>query len=133
MPALRIRRALLAALVAVLLVSGCTIRREYDVDILDLERLQLLESANDKAAVLEQVGPPHSVGIQLDGSVFVYRTRIAEVESLNLSAFRASFDYETTDRRTARLIVLFDKQGRKVGQGFDGAQDADTNEEEAGD
>jgi len=115
-------RALIPLLLCALLAGGgCTMRREYDVDTLDLERLEVLQDAGTKAEVLERVGPPHSVGLQLEGSVFVYRTNIEKSESLNLSAFRASFDYQTTDRRTARLIVLFDKQGRKVGQGFDSA------------
>ncbi len=123
-------RTLILFLVGVLLASGgCTLRREYDVDTLDLQRLELLQGAETKAEVLERVGPPHSVGLQLDGSVFVYRAKIEEAESLNLSAFRASFDYQMTDRRTARLIVLFDKRGRKVGQGFDSAQGSDAAED----
>jgi len=126
-------RTRILLLLCVLLAGGCTMRREYDVDTLDLQRFELLESAETKAEVLERVGPPHSVGLQLDGSVFVYRTNIEKSESLNLSAFRASFDYQTTDRRTARLIVLFDKQGRKVGTGFDSARDSEPGaaEEEA--
>ena len=116
------RRCVLSlALALFALTSGCTIRREWDVDTLDPERIALLGEANTKAEVLEKVGPPNSVGIQLDGSVFVYRARIEEIENLNLSAFQASFDYQVTDRRTARLLVLFDKQGRKTGQGFDQA------------
>lgn len=115
------RCALTLAIAALALTSGCTIRREWDIDTIDPERLALLSEANTKAEVLEKVGPPNSVGIQLDGSVFVYRARIEEIEDLNLSAFQASFDYQVTDRRTARLLVLFDKQGRKTGQGFDQA------------
>lgn len=123
-------RALYTLICAVMLLlsGGCTIRREWDVDTLDPERLLLLNDAATKAEVLERVGPPHSVGIQLGGSVFVYRARTESVENVNLSAFQASFDYQTTDRRTARLIVLFDKKGQKIGQGFDNALDPEQEE-----
>lgn len=122
------RRWLAAALLLLLLAaSGCTIRREFDGETLTRAQLEALAQATTKAEVLERVGPPMDVGLQLGGSVFVYRYRWEEADDLNLSFFRASFAYETTERRTSRLLVLFDKQGRKTGQGFDraGAEDGD--------
>lgn len=130
----------IACLLLLLLVAGCTIRREYDGETLDRSRLERLAAATTKAEVLTHVGPPSDMGLQLDGSVFVYRLRLEEADDLNFSFFNATFDYEVTDRRVARLLVLFDKQGRKTGYGFDRAgrvdeedQDAREEDEPAGD
>ncbi len=121
-----------ALLLLLLLLAGCTIRRELDGETLDRGQLERLVAARTKAEVLETVGPPMDVGLQLDGSAFVYRLRLEEADELSLSFFQATFDYSSTDRRTARLLVLFDKQGRKTGFGFDRAgQEAEDEDEEA--
>ena len=113
----RCSRAAVALLL--LLAVGCTIKREFNGETLSPERLETLVDARTKADVLEMFGPPQDIGLQLDGSVFIYRCRWEAQENLNLAFFRASFDYETTDRRTDRLVVFFDKQGNKTGQGLD--------------
>ena len=59
------------------------------------------------------------MGLQLNESVFLYRFSRAAAESLNLSFFRASLDYDTVDRRTDRLIVFFDKRGAITRYGLD--------------
>lgn len=104
-----------------LTVAGCTMSREFDGDVLTADAITQLASATTKAQVLTSVGPPNDVGLQLNGSVFIYRYRYEELDNLNLSFFRASFDYTAVDRRTARLVVFFDKRGQKTGQGFDSA------------
>jgi len=113
------RRALAALLLAPL--AGCTISNEFDGERPTVAQLEALVAARTKAEVLEQVGPPAEVGLQLDGSVFVYRLRFEEDDDLSLSFFRASFDYSSIDRRVQRLAVFFDKQGNKTGYGFDRA------------
>lgn len=118
-------RALLAIVFVLSLgcaTAGCTMVREFSGEVLDQERLDLLVAAKTKAEVLERFGPPNDVGMQQNGSVFIYRYRTETLDNLNLSFFNATFDYETTDTRTARLIVMFDKQGRKTGQGFNRAK-----------
>ena len=112
-------RSVIAAVVVAL--AGCSITREFDGERPTVDQLQALIDARTKAEVLENVGPPVEVGLQLDGSVFVYRFRFEEADNLNLSFFRATFDYDVTDQRVARLVVFFDKAGRKTGFGFDRA------------
>ncbi len=70
-----------------------------------------LEQGMSKVAVLELLGPPDTVGLRLQGSVFIYRYHNESDKGLKLSLVRASFQYETSDRRTARLVVFFDKKG----------------------
>jgi outer membrane protein assembly factor BamE (lipoprotein component of BamABCDE complex) len=104
---------------------GCTISREYDGQQLGPEQLEALANVETKAEVLEQVGPPEDMGLLQDGSVFIYRFRREALENLNLQFFRATFDYESTDRRTDRLVVLFDKRGQVTGYGLDWATQAE--------
>lgn len=100
-------------------LAGCTITREYQGGELGLIELTRLRRAQTKAEVLTQVGPPDEVGLQLEGSVFIYRVRREDYENLNLNVFQATFDYEETDRRTDRMVVFFDKDGNKTGFGLD--------------
>ncbi len=118
-----------ACLLLLLLLAGCTIRREYDGETLDRAQLERLAAAKTKAEVLTHVGPPTDIGLQLEGSVFVYRLRLEEADDLKLSFFNAAVSYQVTDRRVARLLVLFDKQGRKTGYGFDRAGQEDEEEQ----
>jgi len=115
------RARLAAALLAAAAVAGCTISTEHGGGLLTPAQLERLAASGTKAEVLERVGPPVDVGLQLDGSVFIYRSRREELENLNLSFFQVTFDYETIDRRTDRLVVFFDKTGRKTGYGLDTA------------
>lgn len=112
------------------LSTGCTITFEENLETLSPGQLAKLAEAETKIEVLETVGPPVDVGLQLTGSVFVYRANREVTRSLNLSAFQASFDYEEEDRRTERLLVLFDKQGKVTGYGWDSGRDAENGEEE---
>lgn len=115
------RSRLVLLLILLWPLVGCTMNREFDGETLTAAQLQRLTLAKTKAEVLETVGPPADIGLQLDGSVFIYRYRSEEVDNLNLSAFRLTFDYETSDRRTARLTVFFDKKGNVKGFGLDDA------------
>jgi len=96
---------------------------------LGAEQLEQLSELESKAEVLEVLGPPNDMGLQLRESVFLYRVRREAAENLNLSFFRASFDYEQIDRRTDRLIVFFDKQGRITRYGLDLASEEPEEEE----
>lgn len=100
-------------------LSGCTIGREYVGGQLGRAQLEQLAKLETKGEVLETLGPPNDMGLQLRESVFLYRVRREAAENLNLSFFRASFDYEQIDRRTDRLIVFFDKRGRVTRYGLD--------------
>jgi outer membrane protein assembly factor BamE (lipoprotein component of BamABCDE complex) len=118
-------RARVAAALVVCAGAGCTIEREYAGESLTPERMEVLTTARTKAEVLERFGPPMDMGIQLDGSVFIYRLNWEANDDLSLALFQANFDYTVTDQRTDRLIVLFDKQGNKTGQGLDLAVSAE--------
>ena len=110
--------------VAVLLCSsGCTINREYSTETLTQEQLDAVAVAKTKVEVLKTVGPPLDMGIQLNGSVFIYRAAQRDLDNLNLSAFQGSFDYEEEETRTERLTIFFDKKGNVIGHGFDMAKD----------
>lgn len=114
----------------VLALAGCTITREFDGEEPTVDQLHALVEARTKAEVLDEVGPPEAIGLRMDGSVFVYRFRFEEQDSLNASFFNASFDYDTTDRRVQRLAVFFDKRGRKTGFGLDRARTPDEEADE---
>lgn len=116
--------ALWPLLLALLPQVGCTIGREFVGGQLGVQQLEQLGRLETKAEVLEVLGPPNDMGLQLRESVFLYRVRREEAENLNLSFFRASFDYQQVDRRTDRLIVFFDKQGRITRYGLDLATQA---------
>lgn len=121
-------RVLLALCLA--LTTGCTLTWEEDFENLSEVQLANLAVAETKVDVLETVGPPVDVGLQLNGSVFIYRARREETVNLNLSYFNASFDYQKEERRTERLIVLFDKRGKVTAYGWDSAKDPEDSEEE---
>ena len=114
---------LLVVAAAVLCLGGCTINREYSSETLTQEQLDAVAVAKTKSEVLKTVGPPLDMGIQLNGSVFIYRAAHRELENLNLSAFQGSFDYEEEETRTERLTIFFDKKGNVTGYGFDKAVD----------
>ena len=119
-------------LVVVLLCSnGCTINREFSSETLTQEQLDAVAVAKTKSEVLQTVGPPLDMGVQLNGSVFIYRAAHRELDNLNLSAFQGSFDYEEQETRTERLTIFFDKKGKVTGYGFDKAVDrADEGDED---
>ena len=120
----------LLLLVVLLSSSGCTINREYSSETLTQEQLDAVAVAKTKSEVLVTVGPPLDMGIQLNGSVFIYRAARRELDNLNLSAFQGSFDYEEEETRTERLTVFFDKKGNVTGYGFDKAIDRDEAEDD---
>ncbi|HBP17252.1 MAG TPA: hypothetical protein DEA08_05565 [Planctomycetes bacterium] len=109
----------LLLLLVLLAQAGCTIGREYVGGQLGEQQLEQLATLHTKAEVLEVLGPPNDMGLQLRESVFLYRVQREAAENLNLSFFRASFDYQQIDRRTDRLIVFFDKGGRVTRYGLD--------------
>lgn len=125
---MRGRRVSLA--LALSLLAGCTIGREFVGGQLGKQQLEQLRELRTKAEVLEVLGPPNDMGLQLRESVFLYRVRREAAENLNLSFFRASFDYEQIDRRTDRLIVFFDKQGGITRYGLDLASEEPDEEAE---
>ncbi|MFO7871531.1 MAG: outer membrane protein assembly factor BamE [Kiritimatiellia bacterium] len=71
----------------------------------------MLEKGMSKAEVLELLGPPDTVGLRLEGSVFIYRYHNEEGKGLDVSATPGSFEYETLNRQTDRVVVFFDKKG----------------------
>lgn len=113
------RRAWVCVAAWALALAGCTISREYVGGQLGEQQLKQLQELETKGEVLEILGPPNDMGLQPRESVFIYRVRREAADNLNLSFFRASFDYEEIDRRTDRLIVFFDKQGRITRYGLD--------------
>ena len=57
------------------------------------------------------LGPPDTVGLRLDGSIFIYRYRNTSAKQLEIKLSSTEFKYDSDDLRTARLVVFFDKKG----------------------
>ena len=110
-PSRRIGAAGAAATLVLALASGCTLSWEAVGSPLPREAVAKLKTGMSKAEVLEILGPPDVAGLRVGGSVFVYRYRNAEDAGLDISAFQASVSFDTTDLRTDRIAVLFDKRG----------------------
>ncbi|MHC4778247.1 MAG: outer membrane protein assembly factor BamE domain-containing protein [Planctomycetota bacterium] len=75
------------------------------------EAVHLVRTGMTKADVLETIGPPDTMGLRLDGSVFIYRYRDSGGEGVNLSLMQASISYEASRKRTRRVVIFFDKKG----------------------
>ncbi len=94
-----------------LLGPACTLRRAWIGAPLPPERLASVAPGATKAEVLRTLGPPDTVGLRLDGSVFIYRYRSESDDGLSLSFFQASVEVDFENRRTDRVAVFFDKKG----------------------
>ncbi len=112
------RAGALAIMVVAVVLSGCTIRREFIGNRLTQEDLEALPTLETKGEVLETIGPPSKIELRMDGSAFVYRYELQRGSGLAISAFQATFDNSTSDRRADLVIVYFDKQGRVERYGF---------------
>lgn len=120
------RRAwlLAAILAAAALAGGCSLRYEYGGAPFPVESFGRLKAGMSKAEVLGLLGPPDTLGLNLKGSVFVYRFHNEGDTGLEVSLYYASARVESSDRRTDRLLVFFDKSGRVAdfAVGADGRQ-----------
>ncbi len=61
--------------------------------------------------MLGRFGPPDAVEIIPTGTVFQYVYDCEAGSELELSAFRATFQYSKTERRVERLRIEFDQDG----------------------
>jgi outer membrane protein assembly factor BamE (lipoprotein component of BamABCDE complex) len=111
--AIGIGAALFVGLSALFLTgAGCTIRQEFAGSIMPEEEMPQLRIGMAKEEVLSLLGPPDTVGLRLKGTLFIYRYHNEADTGVSLSFFQASMEFESSDRRTARLLVFFDKKGR---------------------
>jgi outer membrane protein assembly factor BamE (lipoprotein component of BamABCDE complex) len=108
----RHRTLILLCIAAALVAGSCTLKWEFVGTPVPRARIAELAPGMPKREVLNLLGPPDTVGLRMDGSVFIYRFRSETEDSLKLSAFQASFSYDATVRRTERVVVFFDKKGR---------------------
>ena len=114
-PAFHPRRAFILALglASVILVAGaCTIRQEFSGSPAPEDRVSKLQPALTKGYVLDLLGPPDTVAKRLKGSLFIYRYHNEGDTGFRVSVFRAALEFDTSDSRTDRLLVFFDKKGR---------------------
>lgn len=106
------RRILLLFIALLVLLAGCTLRRIHSGSKFPENLETILTVGMTKGQVLEVLGPPDAMGLRLQGTIFIYRYSNQADEDLKLSAFQGSFNYGSSDLRTARLVVFFDKKGR---------------------
>jgi outer membrane protein assembly factor BamE (lipoprotein component of BamABCDE complex) len=71
-----------------------------------------IERGDTKARVLTELGAPTTMGIFPGGSWFEYAFRVQDTDQIDLSLLQASGSWATTDIRTDRLLVQFDRTGR---------------------
>lgn len=104
-----------AALLVILLVSGCTIGRIYRGAPLPADPSLIVEGESTKADVLRLLGPPDQIAHQTDGDAFVYRYERQNVSSIRLEEPAITglmvFSFRRQFNRRDQLVVLFDFGG----------------------
>ena len=117
------RRTRTSALLALLVLCGCIIIREYDGTPLRADpALELRPGVTGMADVLSIFGPPDRIVRQSAGDVFIYRfqRRNSEtfvIEEPVITDFQL-FRYSRTREKEDRLVVLFGGDGRVQGFGY---------------
>lgn len=101
-----------AALGAALAAGGCTFTSITTGDPLTPAAARRIAAGDSKAAVLAELGAPDSMGRLPGGSWFEYAFSVEDGDQLDLSLLQASASWATTDTRTDRLFVRFDRTGR---------------------
>ncbi|MHC5019144.1 MAG: outer membrane protein assembly factor BamE domain-containing protein [Planctomycetota bacterium] len=105
-------RFLLAAALALGLGSGCTyivIEQGTPLRPSDARRIT---HGDAKAEVLETLGAPSAMGHFPGGSWFEYSFRVTDTDQLDVSFLQASGSWASTEVRSDRLLVRFDRTGR---------------------
>jgi len=108
----RLRAAAIAGALLALALPACTISRIRTGRPIGPTAAAFVKTGVAKKDVLVRLGPPDSVGIEPKGSSFEYYYAKEEGESLQVSAFYASGQYEQAYRRFDRLRIVFDAEGR---------------------
>lgn len=109
MSALRISIVSMLCLVA---LAGCTLSRWTVGDPLVEGAEAELYAGQTQAEVLDRLGPPARVDVVWGETVFEYFYRVRADRELEVSLFRASFEYEEERSQADRLVVRFDLAGR---------------------
>ncbi len=102
----------IAGVLAVSLAGGCTYIVIEQGDPLHPADARRIERGDAKARVLTELGAPSAMGIFPGGSWFEYAFRTQDTDQIDLSLLQASGSWATTDIRTDRLLVRFDRTGR---------------------
>ena len=108
------RRAatLLPLALAACAISSCTFQQVFVGSPFPEETYGRLAAGMTQSEVMALLGPPDEIGLRLDGSAFTWRHQSESDTGLSVSVFQASLSYDYADRRTEKLVVLFDKRGR---------------------
>jgi len=117
------RGARLGALLAALLLCGCTIIREYVGTPLRADPAREIQPGiTGMADVLAVFGPPDRILRHSAGDVFVYRFRRKNSETFVLEEPVITefefFRYSRTREKEDRLVVLFETDGRVQSFGY---------------
>jgi outer membrane protein assembly factor BamE (lipoprotein component of BamABCDE complex) len=110
-----VRRLLLglaAAVLALGLGSGCTYIVIEQGTPLRPSDARLIARGDAKVEVLETLGAPSAMGIFPGGSWFEYSFRVSDTDQVDISFLQASGSWASTEVRSDRLLVRFDRTGR---------------------
>ena len=107
-----------ALLAAGLVAAGCTLVRIEQGEPVSAADARAVKAGDSKATVLATLGAPESMSPIPGGSLFEYSFRVSDSEALDISAVQASASLSSTDVRTDRLVVRFDRDGRVREVGF---------------
>lgn len=106
-----LRLLLTAFLVACCVAGGCTYTSITTGEPLTPTDALQISQGDSKAWVLHTLGAPDNMGRLAGGSWFEYAFSVEDSDQLDLSLLQASASWATTDTRTDRLFVRFDRSG----------------------
>lgn len=107
-----------AMLCAVGLAAGCTLVRIEQGEPVAVADARAVQAGDSKASVLATLGAPDAMFPIPGGSIFEYSFRVTDSEALDIAAIQASASLSSTEVRTDRLVVRFDRDGRVREVGF---------------
>lgn len=93
-------------------LGGCTFTRVTLGEAVDPAAAAALAPGVSKAEVIERLGPPDAVALERGGSAFEYLYTKTRGRNLDVSLFRASFEWDEARKKVDRLRVSFDAEGR---------------------